>query len=567
KLENVKIDRTGNKNIIRSSIDGLKIEVVGKNNLKNHGWSLIDVSKNTTIQGSDTLNIQNTQNNLGINITASANLTIKDCHLNVTSVGAGIRGWTNESLIFDNATVKVRGSGEGSIFEFKEINLNNTFISKPDGAKITNGKITNAGGEIIKDTVKIEPIIGYDLWICGTQVTNANKNNLSVIDGVTGTVKYNPTTTTLTLDNADISCTTTSGISSEVDGLKIYLIGNNIIANNGNSSTISLVANSNIVGSGTLDVINAATNGGAIYANNCTLLISNCTVNAIGGANGIRGTSNNTLIIEKATVSAIGNTEGSIMDFKIITFTNCVISKPVGAVFNNSIRAICNTLGNIITDTVKIVPAYDLWICGTQITDANKDDLTVINGVTGTAKYNTTTKILTLNNADISCTTTPGISSEIDELKIDLIGNNTIANNGTSSTVSLFANGKIMGSGTLDVVNAATNGCAIYANNCSLLISNCTVNATGGANGIKGTSNNAITFDKAAVSAIGNVEGSIMGFETITFTNCAISKPTGAVFNGTIKAICDTLGNIIKDTVRIAPVYDLWICGTQVTTS
>ena len=45
----------------------------------------------------------------------------------------------------------------------------------------------------------------YNLWIAGTQVTDANKDDLSVIDGVSGSVSYDPTTATLTLTNATIT--------------------------------------------------------------------------------------------------------------------------------------------------------------------------------------------------------------------------------------------------------------------------------------------------------------------------------------------------------------------------
>ena len=47
----------------------------------------------------------------------------------------------------------------------------------------------------------------YDLTICGTKVTSANCNDLSKINGVSGTVKYDPTTKVLTLQNAVIKST------------------------------------------------------------------------------------------------------------------------------------------------------------------------------------------------------------------------------------------------------------------------------------------------------------------------------------------------------------------------
>ena len=45
----------------------------------------------------------------------------------------------------------------------------------------------------------------YDIWICGTQVTSENCGDLSVIEGVNGTVTYDPTTNTLTLQRATIN--------------------------------------------------------------------------------------------------------------------------------------------------------------------------------------------------------------------------------------------------------------------------------------------------------------------------------------------------------------------------
>ena len=47
--------------------------------------------------------------------------------------------------------------------------------------------------------------MNYDLWIAGTQVTSENCNDISNFDGVSGRVRYNPDTNTLTLDNATIT--------------------------------------------------------------------------------------------------------------------------------------------------------------------------------------------------------------------------------------------------------------------------------------------------------------------------------------------------------------------------
>lgn len=75
----------------------------------------------------------------------------------------------------------------------------------------------------------------YDLKICGTQVTSANCDDLSVIDGVEGTVKYDPNTKILTLKDAKVNAKGYSCINSEVDGLTIEVSGTNELNTNGHS--------------------------------------------------------------------------------------------------------------------------------------------------------------------------------------------------------------------------------------------------------------------------------------------------------------------------------------------
>ena len=62
----------------------------------------------------------------------------------------------------------------------------------------------------------------YDLTIALVQVTSRNCNDLSFITGVSGTVKYDNATKTLTLKNASIKVDKyKNAISSKIDGLTI----------------------------------------------------------------------------------------------------------------------------------------------------------------------------------------------------------------------------------------------------------------------------------------------------------------------------------------------------------
>ena len=297
----------------------------------------------------------------------------------------------------------------------------------------------------------------YDLKICGVQVTDANKGDLTVINGtngctVTGIVNYNSTTNTLTLNGATIKSASFYCFSSQCNGLKIELIGNNTItANEGCSIAMEIYSNdATIQGSGTLNVSSEEYYSNTIWVYRSTLTIKKCTVNAIGVRFGIQGTEDASLIINGATVTAKGS-YGSIVKFSGgITLNGCSIISPANAQIING--SVCDADGNVITSEVKIdISKYDLWICGEQVTGSNMNDLSVINGVTGTVSYNPDSKILTLNNANINIPDgANAIKSNIEGLTVDVQNNNTVSSNGWA-TVRLEKSTTISGSGTLNV--------------------------------------------------------------------------------------------------------------------
>ena len=97
----------------------------------------------------------------------------------------------------------------------------------------------------------------YDIWVDGVQVTSENKDNLC-----SGTVSYDPTTHTLSLNNATLDSDTMSdyGIKTTIPStLKIRLTGTNSIIRTSPGGGIGIASNSSnsveITGDGTL-VIN-----------------------------------------------------------------------------------------------------------------------------------------------------------------------------------------------------------------------------------------------------------------------------------------------------------------------
>ena len=181
----------------------------------------------------------------------------------------------------------------------------------------------------------------YDLVIAGVRVTSANCSDLSVIPGVKGKVSYDPTTKTLTLEDASIE-----GIWSK-DELTCVVKGKVSITSKNDWSAMEFDKNAIIKGNGQLTLKSRESCGIFMEA----LLIEGCTVYAEGNW-GIAGES---LTIRNASVTAKG-TEASIGSFRNFTLEGCSITKPAGAVWNADEHAVCDASGNVITDEVVISP-------------------------------------------------------------------------------------------------------------------------------------------------------------------------------------------------------------------
>ena len=522
-------------NCIYSWTDGLTIEVSGTNEVNaTNGSAIYFYSAPATITGGGTLNV-NCQTNCGI-YAYETNLTIKDCIVNAKGkYGIAGRNGSNEKLLIKNATVRAEGE-QGSICDFKEITLEDCAITQPAGAVVDNSQgAVVLNGEIVTSEVKIEPITKYDLKICDTWVHSGNCDDLSVIDGVEGTVKYDPDSKILTLQNAKLNVEDKNGIWSNIDGLTIKVSGTNEL--DARSAAIAVRAPMTITGGGTLN--GKSERDCVIYVIGTNLTIKDCIVNA-KGAYGIAGQdgSKEKLFISKATVTAEGKIYGSICDFKEITLEGCAITQPAGATFDESKHAIVLN-GETVTSEVKIVQTkYDLWIAGTQVTLDNCGDLSVIDGVEGTVKYDPNTKTLTLKDATIYTAEKRGIRNNVDGQTILLFGENTI----TSKKFDGVSNGDvtltITGSGKLTVNGAMTgvdDGFCLAIDNSedgTVIIDGCTLEASAGCYGF---SEGCWKFINCTVRVKGGgsrhdeYAGSICNLlEKPTFIGCAVISPAKA---------------------------------------
>ena len=165
--------------------------------------------------------------------------------------------------------------------------------------------IVMVAGLLPATALAAEPTV-YDIWVDGVQVTSENKDNL-----FSGTVSYDPTTHTLSLNNATLDNDTLSdyGIKTTIPStLKIRLTGTNSITRIDPGGGVGIYLNySNsveITGDGTL-VINVIGENYDGISTGADVKISdkaNVTINAEGGL-GIAG---RMVEIDGATVNSTG---------------------------------------------------------------------------------------------------------------------------------------------------------------------------------------------------------------------------------------------------------------------
>ena len=196
-------------------------------------------------------------------------------------------------------------------------------------------------------------MVTYDLWINATQVTSENAGNLSVIDGVTGTVTYNATNKTLLLNNATLTSETTN-IMSKIDGLTINVVGtNSLSATSGAGSNISVKKPMTITGTGTLNASATGSDGFGCYVDDqATLTIQGGVEAHFTGKYGIFGygsTAAPKLIVNGTDTRVTANgTTYCIFHMPTTLNDGLAITQPAGATFN-SVGNVVDASGNTIS--------------------------------------------------------------------------------------------------------------------------------------------------------------------------------------------------------------------------
>jgi Leucine-rich repeat (LRR) protein len=427
-------------------------------------------------------------------------------------------------------SMKCEPEARGTFRASTSLTLNDGLrIDEPEGAQYVDGEIKDADGNVIKDEwVTIQYTEDYGITVAGIKVTN---HNMEDVLG-DGTVSYNPKTSTLTLDGANITSTEANGIQTKVDGLKINLIGeNNITVGDYVGMRITRATDNKPVtflGGGSLQI---KANGIGLQLYVDAILTEDVKVTAeslsdtYAGIQGRKATEGPlpsiTMMGEETKLRAKGGNLGSMVSIHFLDLThNFKIVEPKGAALIEDVGIAVE--GALVTNqwvTIMKENRYLFYVADTQVTNFNQDD--VLGD--GTVSFDPETSTLTLNNANIECEASYAIKTEdYGPITIKLIGENYVT---TSSWVGLgVMEATIEGPGSL--VTTAETG--ILSHN-GLTISN------GAKVSAEGTRLNGIYGDLTVKGeeTIVQMKGVECGFKGSSLTledDLIIGLPTGAYF-------------------------------------
>ena len=380
-MEDVTINVSDINGIVNRSVEGMKIKLVGNNTITTNE-ACITILQPSTISGSGTLRLKSSDN-CGLYLPSS--LTVEG--VTIYAEGEwGIAGQEFQTsgnvLTICNAYVEATGSS-GSICDLQNLVLDGCTITQPTGAAFdANVHGVALNGELVTDKVVIEPD-SYGFNIAGVNVTKENCKDLSVIDGVDGKMSYDPETKTLTMEDVTIN-TTGNGIWNKyVEGLKIVVVGNNIITSQ--NACIPIQKTSTISGSGTLRLKTPYDCGLYLHT---SLSVEGVKLYVEGkyGVAGVDGKIGEILTLRNAYVEATGSS-GSICDLQNLILDGCTITQPTGAAFDANVHAVALN-GEVVTDKVVIEPDASGISDITTDVPAHAKGIYSVTGVKQTQQWN-----------------------------------------------------------------------------------------------------------------------------------------------------------------------------------
>lgn len=330
-------EQSSRLSIVNTKSDTITVRLVGENSMLAFATNTIRITdSNVRLTGTGSLSVSNGNEDRLVTFTVggpAASLLIDSTTLIVN--GSLQNPECDANLVINHSTVKAGGTA------FKQITLNDCYLSEPVGAFVGSGEdqvgkyqgIAAQDGKIAKSyTILPGSITMYPIEVNGVKVSSKNQENVLAGQGVgrDGAIRYDAETKTLTLENANL--TTKDDIvmlfinEFGPDTLTINLIGKNHIESHSNALAL-INSTVRITGTGSLESISTDSNhmGIAPLGEGANLIISNTTVTAKGGVGIFDPDFGASLTIENSKVSV----EGGIAT-KTITLKDCFVELPVG---------------------------------------------------------------------------------------------------------------------------------------------------------------------------------------------------------------------------------------------
>ena len=478
---------------------------------------------------------------------------------------------------------------------------------------------------------------GYIQFTSNGQITLNNYAGSSEINA----------TSDLTINLVGKNTITTSGANSiySTGALTITSENHGILTTSSRNSSTTIYAKGNIAIKGNA-VVNATINGDAqaIHSESTSGKITiedHATVTAVNENNDSTTTGTNSIAILAGSGNDKAHPTGTIEVKGAATLTAKGHGKALacksqdgfnynGATvtvsknYNGSVPEIAYTASDLGSyKYVNVTPAvvtYNVWVGGTQVTSANKDNVLGVTNANGTPTVTytpasssvTTPQKLTLNGAVIESGSEKGIKAS-DDLVIDLKGENQIT--GTNNLIYLETSGKNLtitstseNKGTLTLDSVSENS-TVYVNGDLTIAGYATVTATnGGTAQVLHSPNGNITItDHAKViakntrtletnahsvalltgtydtsSPTGTIkvegsasllaQGSTQALMCQRFTHTNLTAKASTNYTGANLVDCSEGNHASYKYVHVYPVsdtvkYDVWVGDTQITSA
>ena len=526
-------------------------------------------------------------------------LTVKDCTLDLTST-YGMTFQNVGSLTVDNAKLHSKASASNgcAVQELPSVKyLNGCMETQPSYAYYNTSKSGIIDDNGLVKEVTIEPT--YGVMVCGQMLTKAMGSSEFTVTGkgISGSVKYYPTTNVLELNNAKLQYCGYKG--GDVGNIMVFECNGDQSITGSDFPEFSI----RVDGSNEINDKESEWAGNAVWSQNHLYFYgsgrlnmnSNSGIKVDGAAKWIEFTmgAGGELIDESYNRGIYGvnddlklifSENGATYRFKGVV-NNCMVGigsvkmgsyavqAPTGATYNSSLKTFAKSgtavknewlvFGSTATD-------YGLEIGGKKVTSINANDPLGDGAFT----YNNTTKTLDVNESS-----TPGginaiTNKEVANLIINFKKTLTLKGGGGGGAIVAYKATTITSSSTGLVTLSAGNTGINAVQGATVTISGVSMQIKDASFGLNGHSGSANLIVKSSNIDIVSTSSAIRGFTGITFDNCYLASPVGAQYkngylmesNGTtiakkatIAVGASAIGDVLTDSdanAEITGIYD-----------